>query len=159
MKKYLAYVFVIAAAMVSRGEQWTMSISASTRCIPAQSVATNLVTAWTNGISVAAGAYYSGSNGRTYMALDSGSSTNTPVGRLGKETGDDGVSWLSCTPSIGTKGVVACVMSGAEVNYNRNGDATTNMPWTVKNVFDPARGDWRFIPSDGGTSVVSFLEL
>ena len=159
MKKYLTCVFVVAAALISRGEQWTMSISASTRCIPAQAVATNLVTAWTNGISVSSGGYYLGTNGLVYMALDEGASTNSPSVKIGKATGADGRSWLFCSPTLGTKGVVACVMSGNEVSYNRNATATTNMPWTVKNIFDPARGDWRFIPVGGGTSVVSFLEL
>jgi len=158
MKKVIAGLFFVAACLVSRGEQWTMSISASTRCIPAQSIATNLVTIWTNGIVVSAGGYYLGLNGLTYMALDAGASTNSPAVRLGKATGADGRSWLFCSPTLGQKGVVACVMTGAEVCYNRNAAATTNMPWTVKNVFDPARGDWRFIPASG-TSVVSFLEL
>ena len=158
MKKVIAVLFILAACLVCRGEQWTMSISASARCIPAQSIATNLVTTWTNTIVIVAGEYYRGTNGLVYMALDSGVSTNSPTVRSGKATGLDGRDWLFCSPTLGTKGVVACVMSGAEVCYNRNAAATVTMPWTVKNTFDPARGDWRFIPASG-TSVISFLEL
>lgn len=158
MKKVVIGLFILAACLVSRSEQWTMSVSASTRCIPAQAIATNLVTAWTNEIVVVAGEYYRGLNGFTYMALDAGASTNSPTVRIGKATGADGRSWLFCSPTLGAKGVVVCVMTGAEVHYNRNAAATTNAPWTAKNVFDPARGDWRFIPASG-TSVIAFLEL
>ncbi len=158
MRKVLAVLFILAAVAVARGEQWTMTVSASTRCIPAQSIATNLITTWTNGISVAAGGYYKNSAGRTYMALSAGTGTNSPTHKIGKATGADGLGWLLCTPNMGQRGVVACVLSGNEVHYNLSAAATTNMPWTVKNVFDPSRGDWRFIPA-GGTSTVAFLEL
>jgi hypothetical protein len=158
MKKIIAVLFVLAACMVSRAEQWTMTITSSTRCIPAQSIATNLITTWTNGIAVSAGGYYKNSSGLTYMAVTAGTGTNAPTHRIGKASTTDGISWLFCSPTLGQKGVVACVMAGNEVHYNRNAAATTNMPWTVKNIFDPARGDWRFIPASG-TSTVSFLEL
>lgn len=138
-------------------EQWTMTITNSTRCIPSQSIATNLITARTNGIVVAQGGYYS-SGGRTYMAITAGTSTNAPVHRIGVATGADGVSWLTCLPTIGGHGIVACVMTGTEVNYNLGASATTNCPWMVKNIFYPARGDWQFIPASGSTTI-SFLAL
>jgi hypothetical protein len=158
MRKILVVLFIVAACLVARAETWVMTITASTRGIPSQNISTNDVTAWTNGISVSAGGYYS-SGGRTYMATSAGTSTNAPAQRMGAATGADGVSWLTCISTLGNKGVVACVLSGDEVHYNRNAAATTNMPWTVKDVFDPSRGDWRFIPAGGGTSTVSFLEL
>jgi len=159
MRKWIAGLFaVFAVCVLVQAQTWTMTITESTRGIPAQTISPGLITAWTNGITVEAGGYYS-SSARTYMALVSGTSTNAPVHRTGVAAGADGISWLTCLPSFGQKGVLVCVMDGPEVHYNRGADATTNMPWTVKNVLDPARGDWRFIPADGGTSTVSFLEL
>jgi hypothetical protein len=159
MRKILVVLFIVAACLVARSETWVMTITSSTRCIPAQTISTNLVTTWTNGISVSAGGYYANTSGKAYMALSAGTSTNEPAHRSGIDSGADGIEWIFCSSSFGSKGVVACVMTGNEVHYNRSGAATTNCPWTVKNIFDPARGDWRFIPADGGTSTVSFLEL
>lgn len=159
MRKLFAVLFVLAACMVGRAAQWTMTITGSTRCIPGHVINSADVTTWTNGISVTAGGYYANTFGETYMAVSAGTSTNEPVHRIGVDSGADGIEWLFCSSSVGKQGVKACVLSGNEIHYNRNGAATTNCPWTVKSDFDPARGDWRFIPADGGTSTVSFLEL
>jgi hypothetical protein len=161
MRKQLNWMAagLMALCACAFSAQWTMTITGSTRAIPSQSVKAADATAWTNGISVAAGEFYANTAGRLYMAVLSGTSTNEPTARMGTATGEDGIEWLACTSTLGRSGVVACVLTGPEIHYNRNADSTTNMPWTVKNIFDPARGDWRFVPADGGTSTVSFLEL
>lgn len=158
MKKGVLVALISLFCLAATAAQWTMTITSSTRCIPGADVGPSDATAWTNGITVSAGGYYT-PGVRVYMPITSGTSTNQPTHIDGIATGADGIGWLRCGSDVGRQGVIACVLTGNEVHYNRNGAATTNMPWTVKNIFDPARGDWRFIPADGGTSTVSFLEL
>lgn len=137
---------------------WTMTIGLSTRCIPAQNITADDAAEWINGMNVTAGEYYRNGSGMIYMAVNDGISGDEPVHRSGVFTGPDGIGWIFCSSHFGENGIIACVLSGDEVHYNRSAAATTEMPWTIKRTFDPGRGDWHFVPADTG-STVAFLEL
>lgn len=159
MKKLSILCAVVALCLCAFSEQWSMTISASTRGIPVQDPvkAGKTVTAWTNGITTTAGTYYTNTSGAAYMAVTAGTSTNEPTSSY-VDAESDVVTWLKCGTFRAPNGVTACVNSGNEVHYNRHSDATTNCPWTVKKIFLPsASTEWHFIPADGGTSTVSFI--
>lgn len=157
-KSSLIVLIVLSACFLARSESWVMTITNSTRCIPNADISASDATVLTNGMIVVQGGYYT-TGVRVYMPTTSGASTNTPTHLSGLSTGADGIPWLLCDSSLGRKGVVACVLSGAAVHYNRKAAATTNCPFTSKDTFDTERGDWRFIPLTNGTSRVGFLEL
>ena len=157
MRKILIGLFLLAAVLVAAGEQWTMTISASTRGIPVRDPVSlgKTVTAWTNGITTTAGTYYTNTSGKAFMAVTAGTSTNAPSGNFVDDS-SDAVTWLNCGTFRAPNGVTACVNSGDEVHYNRL-TATTNCPWTVKKIFQPSETtEWFFIPNSG-TSTISFI--
>ena len=154
----LIVLIVLSVCLLARAESWVMTITNSTRCIPNADISAGDATVLTNGMSVVQGGYYT-TGVRVYMPTISGTSTNTPTHLSGLATGADGIGWLVCNADVGRNGVVACVLSGPAVHYNRKAAATTNCPFTSKDTFDTTRGDWRFIPLTNGTSRVGFLEL
>ena len=158
MRKTLAVLLILAAGLVAfnaMGEQWTMEISASTRCIPEKDAKVADATAWTNGISAVAGTYYFNDSGKVYLAVTSGTSTNEPTSSF-VFTGTDGQTWMKCA-TFRAHAVRVCVLSGDEVHYNRYSAATTNCPWLVKETLEvSSTTDFFFVPNTG-TSTLSFI--
>jgi hypothetical protein len=161
MKKLAVWLLVLGSWFLVvgsvAGEQWTMTITNSTRCIPSRDVAATNAVAWTNRIAVTAGSYYANTNSKVFMAVTPGTSTNMPASAF-VFTGSDGITWLNCGTFRYPNGITVCVNSGAEVHYNRNAAATTNCPWTVKRTFsvEKTSADYFFAPASG-TSTISFI--
>jgi hypothetical protein len=159
--RYLMFVICFSLfAGVAQAEQWTMTVTNSTRCIPCVDPVKGgkTVAAWSNAIPVVAGRYYTNTAGTAYMAVTSGTSTNEPTGTGVNSTGD-AVTWMNCSGWRWPRGVTACVISGPEVHYNLSAAATTNCPWLVNRTFsaESLASDYFFCPPAGQTCTISFV--
>lgn len=156
-KKIVCILLALSAAVMCHAEQWSMTFTTSTVCIPVQDPAGagKTVTAWSAG-AVTTGSYYSNAAGAAYLCTIGGTASVEPT-HSGVKTLGDSITWLRCDSFNPANGVTVCVNSGAEVHYNRGRPATTDCPWTVKKVFlTSAYSEWLFIPNSG-SSVVSFI--